>query len=78
MTPGLQWASQLTLSSLWRSTLPWYWTDDIAASLPEIDRVLVKELIDAEGGPVAIRRREATLDELLEGLGDGEDLPLAA
>ena len=58
--------------------MPWYWTDDIAAALANRDRDALPDLVEQGKGPIAIRRAESTFDELLEGLEDDGETPLAA
>jgi len=57
--------------------VPWYWTDDIDDAFAAIKLFGNEEPIPVEGGIVAIRRPEASLEELLAAL-DEDEPPLAA
>lgn len=57
--------------------MPWYWTDDIDDTFAAIKLFGNEEPIPVEGGIVAIRRPEASLEELLAAL-DEDEPPLAA
>ena len=55
--------------------MPWYWTDDIAAALAERD---ASHEQSATNSPVAIRRQEENLEEVIRSLEEEDEIPLVA
>lgn len=78
MGTGLQWASSPSDIILWRCTLPWYWTDDLARVL--LDSGLISESVasDLMAIPVAYRSEESTVEAAASALQEDEEIPLAA
>ena len=58
--------------------MPWYWTDDLAPMLVSKGKMSPEAAEDMRKSPVAIRRREMTIDEAVEGLIEDDEIPLAA
>jgi len=62
----------------WRLTVPWYWTDDLARILLDAGRISPEEAARLISRPVAIRRDEPRLEEGAEGSAEDGEIPLAA
>ena len=60
---------------LWRSTLPWYWTDEISALLTDSGRINEP---GTAATPIGIRRSEETIEEAAGALLEEGEIDLAA
>ena len=58
--------------------MPWYWTDVLAPLLVSKGKMTLEAAEDLRKSPVAIRRRETTIDEAVEGMIEDDEIPLAA
>lgn len=58
--------------------MPWYWTDDIAHALIDAGRITSDAAGTMLSVPTAIRREEASIEEVAEVLLDDEEIPIAA
>lgn len=58
--------------------MPWYWSDDLARALVEMDAMDPSSAGAMIAAPVAIRREEASLDEVAGAMADDDELPQAA
>ena len=58
--------------------MPWYWTDDLAPLLVSQGKMTPEAAEEMSKSPVAIKRREATIDEAVEVMVEDDEIPLAA
>jgi hypothetical protein len=58
--------------------MPWYWSDEVAATLVSEGRIDPESAADLASFPVAYRSERTTVEEAAQELAEDGEIPLAA